>query len=377
MRLEVLTPVHIGDGEEIIPWEYAPRGSKVDIYPVEYLTQALARKVFGQRLRNVLLDLRNSVREEGFKSNLGQFLERNGLGIEPLYSLEKTKGVELFGNGEYRPIKSFLKTSGRVYIPGSEVKGALRTIFVYGVVVRELKRGNRKLFNFIRAIVRDAVKEVRGAEKKKIKKIWDKHSSRIEALVLREGSPDRRDAKYDLFKAVMVSDSEVKKPSEALFVDSIRMIGTKRHIYEVAEYINPGVSFEVRIDIDEDTKKALKRTMENQYIDLLNSEFLRESAVSFYRHLVSIDEKFFEKHSREIERDPHLEAKRAINSGDFILRIGKHQGFLSITLMSIIYADRELYREMYKLAVPNPRDEVNKTRTLTSEGYSIGWCKLS
>ena len=375
MRIEAITPVHIGDGEEIIPWEYSLKGSVIGIYPSQYIISSLRSKLFGLRLRNTLLELRDMLREEGFKKNFGDFLREKGINIEPLYAIERK--TNLRSGIEYRSIKSFIKSVEGVYIPGSEVKGALRTIFVFGVLRKELKEGNNRLFMEIREIIDRTLKEISNLDRRKQKKEWDKASARIEALVLREGSKNKEDAKYDIFKAVRVSDSSFMNPSECLYVDSAKVIGSKRATSEPAEFLKPGVSFEIEISIDESIKKALSKNMKNPYIDLLNMDFLKESALRFYKLILSIDRDFFRRYSSELRSYPHEKVEEAINRGDFVLRIGKHQGFLSITLMQVLFlGDKQLYENLYRKVVPKFSAEVNKTRKVTSEGEAIGWCKL-
>ena len=368
MRIEVLTPLHIGDGEEIIPWEYEVERGGLKVYPVEHIIDQLTKIYSGQRLRNLLLELRNSVKDFGFSRHLGDFIRDKGISLKPLYTLEcKTR----LKDKEFKSVKSHIKSLEGVYIPGSEVKGTLRGIFIFGVVREALKRGDNKHLSFI---VRRMERALR--ESSRDGKAWEKAFRDIENYFFRDR--ERKDAKYDLFKAIRVSDSKARDPGDVLYVDSVRLVGSERNFLEPHELIRPGTEFDLRIDIDEERKKALKKESDNPNIDKLTLEFLHESASSFYNFLISEDYKFFKRHNtdRAVEELAYLEGVR--KGGGFLLRLGKHQGFLSTTIMLMVKkSNPELYRNVYRKIVPRTGREPNKTRKITGSGSVLGWCRLS
>ena len=367
MKLRTITPIHIGDGEEIIPWEYKKDTGKVGIFPVEHIIKELTNSYSGQRLRNLLLELRNYVRDFGFSKHLGDFIKNNRLNLNPLYSLECKTSIQ---NGrEFKSIKSHIKSVEGVYIPGSEVKGALRTIFIFGVVRDALKKGDERHIKFISKAVAWALDHADD------KKVWDKALSRIQDYFFRDRN--NKDAQYDLFKALMVGDSEPKPPEEVLYVDSIRLVGSRRNFSEPHELIKPGSEFDIDIQIDEEHKKALKKVSQNPYIDKLTLEFLQESASSFYGFLLEEDFKFFQRYSLNGSIDDLAKVSDLREKGGFVLRIGKHQGFLNVTVMLILKKKIPgLYEQVYKKVIPKARNELNKTRKITSEERVLGWCVI-
>ena len=366
MKLRTITPVHIGDGEEIIPWEYQKGTGKVGIFPVEHIIRELTNSYSGQRLRNILLSLRNDVRDFGFSRHLGDFVRDNRLNLNPLYSLECKTSLR---DREFKSIKSHIKSVEGVYIPGSEVKGALRTIFIFGIVREALKRGDERHIRFISKAVEWALANTDD------KKVWDRALRRIQNYFFRD--KDNKDAQYDLFKAIVVSDSKPKPPEEVLYIDSIHLVGSNRNFFEPHELIKPGSEFDIDIQIDEEHKKALKKVSQNPYIDRLTLEFLQESVASFYGFLLEEDSEFFERHDVNRAIDDLSKINGLRKKGGFLLRIGKHQGFLSITIMLMLKMKYpELYKEAYKKVVPKARDELNKTRKVTSEEKVLGWCVI-
>ncbi len=109
----------------------------------------------------------------------------------------------------------------------------------------------------------------------------------------------------------------------------------------------------------------------------MSIEFLHENAIAFYNFLLEEEYNFFQRHKvgTAIMNLRNLEGMR--KNGDFLLRIGKHQGFLGITIMLILKkASPGLYKRAYKSIVPIARYEVNKARKVTQEGRILGWCRL-
>ena len=366
MKLKAITPLHVGDGEEIIPWEYQKDAGKVGVFPVDHIIKELTNSYSGQRLRNLLLELRNYVRDFGFSKHLGDFVRDNRLDLNPLYSIECKISLQ---NGEFKSIKSHIKSVEGVYIPGSEVKGALRTIFIFGIVREALKRGDERHIRFIAKAVEWALTNIEDI------KVWDKAQNRIQNYFFRD--KNNKDAQYDLFKAIIISDSKPKPPEDVLYLDSIRLIGSKRNFSEPHELIKAGSEFDIDIQIDEERKKALKKVSQNPYIDRLTLEFLQESASSFYGFLLEEDFKFFQRHAVNRAIDDLTEVNDLRKKGSFLLRIGKHQGFLSVTVMLMIKKKYpELFEQIYKKVVPRARDELNKTKKITSKERVLGWCVL-
>ncbi len=365
MKLKVITPVHIGDGDLIIPWEYSIKNRKVLIYPVGHIINELSKKYKGQHLQNLLINLKNEVKDKGFRENLGHFIERNNITIEPNYEIYCKASLK---NGEFKPIKSFIKNIEGIYIPGSEIKGALRTIFIFGVVYKSLKENNNKL---LRQIANS------------VNKIFEKPDELqnaynvIENIVFRNNSEDRNDAKYDIFKTIEVFDSKPKKPKDCIFIDNITIIGSGKKFFEPHELLIPGTEFEFELNIDEEKKKALKKVTSNPYIDLLNEQFLYESSIKFYSFFLKEEEEFFKSVYPKAINSLN-QVYNTISKSEFLIRIGKHQGFLSITIMLIVKLGKEdLYEKFFKKFISKSNRIPNKTRKITQNDEILGWCVIS
>ncbi|QWK20609.1 MAG: type III-A CRISPR-associated RAMP protein Csm5 [Hydrogenobacter thermophilus] len=367
MKLRIISPIHVGDGEEIIPWEYSVTGSSFSYYSVEKITEGLRGSFSGQRLRNMLIKLRDEVRNSEFRKSLGDFLRENNISIEPVYTIPLK--TELKKGAEYKSVKSFIKNTEGAYVPGSEIKGALRTVFMFGVIYRDMKEGGN-LLKKVREILINSLNRSRKVDRREKRSVWEEANQEVQKLIFFRNAP-KQDAKYDIFKAVLVSDTEAVKPSESLYVDSVKVLGSSRDIEDPHELMKEGVELSFSLKIDEDRKKGLNEVYKNPYIDLLTEDFLYESSKLFYKFLLDREREFFGDRYYEPVED-------SLSEGDFLLRIGKHQGFLNITIMlPVLLGDRKLFDAVFKEVVPQPRDKTNKTRKVTSEGKPLGWVVIS
>ncbi|WP_143340987.1 hypothetical protein [Desulfurobacterium atlanticum] len=60
-----------------------------------------------------------------------------------------------------------------------------------------------------------------------------------------------------------------------------------------------------------------------------------------------------------------------------IIRIGKHEGFLSTTITALVKDDEELFEGIFEIVAPKMSEIPNKTRKLTAvEKLPLGICKL-
>ncbi|MCS7308380.1 MAG: hypothetical protein NZ526_07520, partial [Aquificaceae bacterium] len=57
-----------------------------------------------------------------------------------------------------------------------------------------------------------------------------------------------------------------------------------------------------------------------------------------------------------------------------LLRLGKHEGYLSTTIMALIKEKNgQLFDEIFKQSQSQVRQETNKTRRVNSESKTFGW----
>jgi len=360
--LLTLSPLHIGDGEELIPFEYLVEERKIKVYPFYYLSSEIAKAFSGKELEQKLILFKEYARNS-FQKSLKEFFQEIKCEIKPKYELENRVG-EFTGVN----IKTFIKTLEGAYIPGSEIKGALRTAFLYWIL-----KENEKEKSFFINEVKKFLKE--NKDKKLSLKEWNIFSQKIENKILRASE---KDAKWDLFKAVLASDSEII-PWENFWIGKIKVLNSSRSIDEPCEILATSSKVYLEVSIDHTKLEGLKISFlgKNPYLTSLSFATLREATFTFYLDLLEAEKAFVKTRLKELDLQKSLftqldkleenfrKLSKKQTSIILPLRIGKHQGIMSLTLDLILQKEEpEIFEELFRKSAPQVRAEINKTRKI-------------
>jgi len=385
-ELLTLSPLHIGDGEELIPFEYITENGLVKVYPFYYFIDKLYETYSDKDLLPKINLLKDYARA-GLIETLKEFTSSAKVELKPKYIL-KVRSIP----GREDRIKTFLKNLEGPYLPGSEIKGALRTVFLYGIL--QQSQGLKKFF-LDRLAETVKIAETQSKKEEQLK-AFDNLLRNLEAKVFRPGSSkEQNDAKYDLFKALQVSDSKAL-PFEIFYLDGVKTLNTSQNLIEYNELLKQGEKINLTFTLDKkitlealETIGKLNGELNNKNLFKITLDFLKKSALDFYEKIIEIDEEYVKSKVKDpVIKNPLLEQltklkesfKKARQSNKYIipLRLGKHQGYLSLTIMQIVKQENSaLFERVFKLAVPQWRAEINKTRKVTlSEPKFLGWCFL-
>lgn len=140
-ELECVSPVHIGNGETLRPFEYLYDSYKRCVYFinqtkwVQFLERHQLMDDFAKRLMGIVVTKQNT------EDSLWDWLLKRGIHEEELKELgERTaqaETVELMA-GEKKSLNEIhvqmATAEGRPFIPGSAIKGALRTAILYHLI---------------------------------------------------------------------------------------------------------------------------------------------------------------------------------------------------------------------------------------------------
>ena len=394
MKLITFSPLHIGDGGELIPFEYIQEDNKIKVYPFDYFIDKLYETYKDPKdLLPKLIELKEIATKAGLKENLKNYFKRAKISIPSKYEITTKVNIPAENN-----IKTFIKNLEGPYIPGSEIKGALRTVFLYGILKKDIKKKNQILTQLeqLKPEIKKLTNIYDEREKKmKKKEILNKLSELIENLEVKIFRANQKDAQYDLFKAVIISDSSPISYND-LYIDAIKVLNSSRDLRSYSEVLKEGLKIKLNGFIDEKIAlEGLKRLtifdekLKNQNIEKVTWQFLKESAIDFYLSLIQKEKNFIKNKVNGPELKNFLltqleKLETTINevkkSSKILipLRIGQHQGYLSITIMQLVKEERpNLFSEVFKVSAPQVRNELNKTRkVLETEGKFLGWCFL-
>lgn len=142
IKAEILTPVHIGDGTELEPLEYVIKDKFYKVNLEEWLStlsgqkakefQKLTGREYAQK--SILTQLRQFIRDN---IDINKYTEW----VADVSKTVKRRYEEKFDAPENQlRMPPFIRTGNRPFLPGSSIKGAIRTAYL-----NFLKRNTRAL----------------------------------------------------------------------------------------------------------------------------------------------------------------------------------------------------------------------------------------
>ncbi|WP_022847692.1 MULTISPECIES: type III-A CRISPR-associated RAMP protein Csm5 [unclassified Desulfurobacterium] len=382
VRLKVITPIHIGNGEKYSAFEYILENGLLKKYSIEKiiskaeerkLLESLASYFKRETLPNKRLYSLNEI------CNTNPSLRKIILEQEPEYIIRAEIGKE-------EEVEEFIKSSGKIYIPGSEIKGSIRRALLFHVL-KEDKKVFEKLLNML--------KEAK--EKKNFKTV----SKRIENIVFRGREEDVQYdiMQYDIMKLLRVSDTNLLKPSEKnLKVKKIGLfyITSQKRKEFPSEVVLAGTQFEFNINLSLSAKRLADvldchHIIKSLFLDSNNEDTTIEGIIKIWKeaekecikldpYLVPVSDNEILSSTKNKKRANQIlrfinqlkEGKRSV------VRIGKHEGYLFTTVMALLKEKNEkTFEKVFKLSAPRVSGIPNKTRKLTmKEKLPLGFCSV-
>lgn len=399
LQIKILTPVHIGNGEKYNGLSYL-QDKREKPFKLCYLEFDRIKQVLTDQQLQIFADWITTENYPAIQKFLQYKLnDRNNNIANQLISASVYK-IDLFFVENYSQrkflgrIESFIKQNNKVYIPGSEIKGAIRTAILY-----KLLKENNNLYMWLKNEIEDFGKRFRSEinkvkdkrlekymKEKRIKeKILVKEMGKIEEELQRKVfRTNNDDAKYDLLKLLSISDSDSKKPDECLFVSNLQTLNISRQFPIFQELLKPDQTFTCeRFEINNNSLllDKLGFSPEQKYI-LSSPQSIFGCCYEFTNRLLDEEIAYFNSHKPETVKK--LENIKKQNQKDSpVIRIGKNEGYLSLTIGLLIKEkDPDLYNNVVIHATKNTSytNEFPKTRRIVNLGKNnwdtLGWVKL-
>jgi len=320
VRLMTLTPLHIGDGERYTRLSYLVHNNRLCFVDSE---------AFGVLTAQQLEQLLQKPDLQAFIITHPQL--RQKLAEKAKYCLPHKSGQSQIRADVF----SFMKSIRGVYIPGSEVKGALRTAILTSLLSKP------PLNSQWQQMVAEFPRGFRG---KNDKERLSDLEGRLQALALR--ARDSSDAKFDLLKFLSISDSDFKEPSSVLELAGIMLLsqrslqrGGPRQV-QLCEVVKPGIEFTLTINLS--SPQAIREFLNRfsfeqpQKEQLSGVDAVFQAAYEFYQRVLDEEINFFRSAQRVQIVDQLREIKQRSQPSSPVIRLGKHQGFLSTTLACLL-----------------------------------------
>ena len=370
--LTPLTPIHIGSGNELTPYEYIIKDKIFYRISLESLLSKLSEKDKKELIR--LLETTNFTTarkflQEIYKPEYGYYYSSHvDDDVIEIYD-EKLDGASNPNEENKLSVEEFIGNYLGKYIPGSSLKGVIRSAYI----------GSNMTSRHYYKIERDVDKNTMPflIDKNNIRKAKEESDKREATIIgLREKKPF-----YDPFKKILIKDSEYLR--NLVEVRAVERVNKKQNMplgsYEVTKSIlSTGDIMEIKFEMDiadiKSTtlpmKEVLNRINKNPIVDEYKTFIIdkeKEGGLFYCLNKKAIkvleeDKEFFNKvkNKEGIEACEEIEKYiQKLNSNEVLIKFGKGAGFNSTTL-------NVFNREIQKVY----------TRTTVS-GLPCGWAILS
>lgn len=366
--LTPLTPIHIGSGNELTPYNYVIKNDIFYRISLEKIIPKLSTNERNELVRilesNNFIKIRSFI-QKVYKPEYGYYYSCS-VDEDVIIKYEnKITGAQKSNEENKLSVEEFIGNYLGKYIPGSSLKGAIRSAYLGSNMT------SRQYYTIER---NDKVKT------KPFRAIGDarKESERREATII---GLNEKNSFYDPFKKLLIKDSECLK--NLVEVREVERVNKKQNMplgnYEVTKSIlSTGDIMEIKFEMDivdirsttSSIKEALNTTSKKPIIDEYKTFVIdkdKEKGLFYCLNKKAIkvleeDRKFFDRiGNREgIEACKNLKKYLSeLKSNEVLIKFGKGAGFNSTTLNVFNNEIQEVY-----------------TRTTVS-GLPCGWAILS
>lgn len=324
LLLEMLTPVHIGSGEKIDPYEYVITDKlyKINLWKFISSLSYEDKEKFLKVSSSDMIETRKFIKEKADINNVTEYSMNVHRSVHNIYT------DKIGDEKNSLSIQTCIKTLDRPYFPGSSVKGPIRTALLFSMAdkpVEETRRIQQNVFKF-------------------------------------------KNAQDDPFRALSISDSPPIDIEDMM----ICSVGThtknkkKNYKFEESGYIilieGTNSRYTGRtVKITQDLAIDIRLQKQKNFIDI-NPEKIVSSCNEFYGKVIEEELTFYDNSDTSYAYDVYKSFEDELPSlekeGAFMLRLGWGSGYNSMTI---------------NLAKETPESKVS--RRLIRGEFPLGWVK--
>lgn len=355
LRLTTLSPIHIGSGKsysccEFVPAKAKSKGQIVKIIKRVNLTNYYS-SLSDDRKDTFLASLTNSNFE------LKQFDKKIKKDFVRYQCIDNSR-VDFINE-----VQEHIKTSDKLYIPGSSIKGAIRTAIFYNLLTEEdmdkIGRdisSNRRNNSFLS---NDLLK---------------KHFT----------SGFGNDAQYNIFRFMQVADTtttNIPKIEQVLVVMATNK-GRKKYYYSkhdktYLETIGANKKFKSRLTTTFDSNIYRKLKLEDKS-EILDLNYLKDVLFKFSQDLIYYEMDFADKYDIKYLSKFYktLNKKNTVDAP--LLKIGAGSGLMATSIAMKLKEHDSTYFDRVRKSFSGRSYEFEfpKSRKVTKQGKPFGWVKL-
>jgi CRISPR type III-A-associated RAMP protein Csm5 len=316
LEITTLSPVHIGDGGRLTPLDYLEKDRIIHVINEDRLFEELERR----GLVNHFINYVEKTRDASLKEFIEKFMR--DMGPRVYEGIIRHSSEILSGRSGGKQILTFIRNAeDKAYIPGSEIKGAIRIALLHSVLEKDPTRISRVLGMLVSdehnedTLLRPRIGELHGDLGRLIR---PSDSSPIDRVCVAQMY--RISTRLD--RPIPLSLAEII-PANVTARADLTLVSSDRVIREI------GGSITVQEIVEACLRKA-KKTVE------LERRRVQRMAQGASKHPVwMMLDGFYNNLFQEVERCGELEA---------VLRVGGGQGLYSTTLASALIYDNNFRR---------------------------------
>ncbi len=226
VKLETLTPLHIGSGEEISPSEYF-----IDKDSGKFVRLNMD-DLFRDPLFGIHMD--RFISEASRQRYIGAIIEHSLLKKYHIYSIPISGEARTYISNNKTNVKTVVKTAGRVFIPGSSIKGSILSALIWHVLKNNYGPHKARIDEFLTKPPGNIREEA-------------ETYNELLRLSLSIISPNAKQGRFNQW--INLSDSTTRSPEESIEIYVSKVKGGRRgsDLPILYEAIKIGQTFELEI----------------------------------------------------------------------------------------------------------------------------------
>lgn len=314
IKCEILSPIHIGDGTEIEPFEYVIEDKLYKINLNEFLyslPENLSKELKELQTKNDLTGVRKFIKENINLKNFTEWQTDVSDAVKRIYN-------EKFDEPQNQLIMSpFIRSSDKPYIPGSSIKGSIRTALLN--LWSDKIQGEPKDKNRAQNVEAEILNALIWNEKRQ-RYQFNMDRDPFRALKIRDAFLPENSTLFS-----KISNFNIDKDGK-LNETNIQIIAEVTKSFLFGNSLN--FEFEIAIDKKLFDNPATKSKLQSREIDI---KLLLSVCNKFYSSVLESERKrLFDNKDENISGFYGMIKEKAKDG--YLLRIGWGSGFESITL---------------------------------------------
>lgn len=350
--LEVITPVHIGNGTTYGPQEFYTGKAKSGDKLVPIFGRVDVSKLYSELDDDARDELVDHISTQDFRLDSMEKFKKAARRAVRYRGFLKTESSNI------KDVHEHIKTSDEIYIPGSSIKGSIRTALLY----KNLRDSD------LERISEEVSRGRRGDPNKIPNKIINSFFS----------SDPRDTAKKSIMRFLEVTDTNTSKAPALHMVRVLTVSGGSYSYKKFPLYLEFIPRKKLEFEMNFTYNDVYDRIGLRNKRELVDPETIRESLYTFSRDYIEHELDFASRYGVDFLERIYRKLEKRNSPENPLMRIGQGSGFLATTIgLRFKEDDYRTYESIRKVSRGRSYPyEFPKTRKLIDGRIPPGWVKV-